>query len=781
MTQFNTIAIKNLASLNLPKINSVEKVISSEDISVFNLDIATLGYTLSSDVCEALHYVSYAEFNALTKSTYNVLCELTGANKVHVPLFKKYPYHVEDPKKYFNLRVEEFFKQGKKSLRVPHELLSCGHAINKSKFNLDNFGGCPICQRAVPELRTPSKDYPPLEELTELKILSLSQDKDIFNLFKKIVNSKTSISPNQADVIKTVIMEKGSDIKGLLPREIFIKEIAALVSACLIKYASNVNKYLDSYNKTATDILRFATACSDGDISLNGEVVFKLKNKEKKAVMRLLNNIVSSPLEDLKKYRSKWLVLSQMLHINAYEDQYKQALAYIEILRFRESEIKTFESGVESMYSMMHQGGSVLKNPKPETQMADAFNALIDKSNVTFEMPKEKRINQDNIVESIVNELSSRPSMFGRRLDSLLRNSSKANQQKIVDGFKHVVGDVSTSILLSLKKHFELRNSRNKRLFFPKGSAALMKERSVPKMVIDTVLMDSLKDSINEALMARFSQKEHFKNVYIDKDISKIMVPNGMRSSVKGVKELTRGSRIKIKGDTDVIRFFAHWCDEMNGSELISTVDLDLSAVIMDENFHIVKTIYFNNHDENDSFYSGDLQSGNGSNGAFEAIDIKMDTMKNYGRYVAMCLNSYSGQAFSKFVASAGFMERTDLGKKGGAFEPSTVSNRFNLNSKGNAGIPLLVDLETREIIWIDVQKSVGLFTSVSTKSSEIIDTINSFVNFNQYKLNMFELIMLHSGRFENIDNEKKVDKKYDLVIDEDFVMDYAEIMENWM
>lgn len=749
---FNSVALAFLSSIHLSKNKSTFNEVTNFELSMLNLDLAQLGYSLDKKAMNALRSISLEQLNELKKETVNSLSESLGANKANVPLFKNFPYDIPNQEEYLIQRIEGFFTQS----NIPaknSKILECGHIINSELFDLDKFSACPICQHIDEDLQTVNEDLPKLSQVTQLKILSVVSDADVYNLFKNLVNSKTNISDDMKSVISSIFEEKGAAIKGLLPRTIEIKENAAFVSSLMVNLKGS-KEYISSYTKTATDVLRFAVACSEGDVSLASQTKFKLKNKEKKMVMSLLNDI-KKPLEDLKRYRSEWLILSKLLHVGAYKAQFPKAFEAIQVLRENEKSIKTFESGVEDL---------------------------------AFKITEEKKVRtKDGLCFELSSMLTDRSGVFARRLDFILRNASPVTQKMIAVQFIETMDASSNNVLLGLKKMLENRNDLSYRVFMPKGSALRMKRGLAPEGTIEPSVIKMICDAITEKVSLRFLEKGKFENVFIDPAISKIIVPFAMRSNASGAPAMTRGSRIQLEDATDIVRFFIQWHDVKESDEYEGyrkTVDLDLSAVIYDDAFGYVDSVYYGGYrnDSNDAYYSGDITSAPGKNGAFEAIDINIPNMRKRGRYVVMCLNSYTHQPFSAFDASAGVMERTEVGG-GQAFEPKTVKNRFSLNGENKNGIPLIIDLETREMIWVDIQNNVldHRVNNVVNNNFTISESAKVFSEFEKFKMTMLELVELHKARFENVHYKKDPEVKYDLELDMDFARNLPEVVANWL
>ena len=122
----------------------------------------------------------------------------------------------------------------------------------------------------------------------------------------------------------------------------------------------------------------------------------------------------------------------------------------------------------------------------------------------------------------------------------------------------------------------------------------------------------------DNALMKRFKELPSLGNVYIDKKLKTYNVPFSMRSSNKSIRTISRGSKIDT-GKKDTIRFFIWWKD-ITKDEYINTVDIDLSAILYNENFKYINHVSYTNLRAGNAYHSGDITSA--PDGAAEFVDI---------------------------------------------------------------------------------------------------------------------------------------------------------------
>ncbi|MBR0404657.1 MAG: hypothetical protein IJI68_05590 [Eggerthellaceae bacterium] len=196
--------------------------------------------------------------------------------------------------------------------------------------------------------------------------------------------------------------------------------------------------------------------------------------------------------------------------------------------------------------------------------------------------------------------------------------------------------------------------------------------------------------------------------VYVDESMRNIALPLQESASMGGFGTLPRGTRIPIP-EGKVIRAFTYW-------EKVD--DIDLSCLALSDDYNIPMELSwrtaFGNQDEAFAF-SGDETSG--YEGGSEYVDINIpDFLKKYGtewHYVVFCDNIYSdvtfdsngdpvSSSFDKCVCRAGYMLRDAL-DSGEVFEPATVQTSFVVNCASRAAYLFAIDLHDPALIWLNL------------------------------------------------------------------------------
>ncbi|MGG2026225.1 TerD family protein [Gottfriedia sp. S16(2024)] len=662
--------------------------------------LEAFGYTFSLELIEILQTWNDQEFIAWFIDFKETISNELGYNVDHIPFYKNFPNDV--------MKIDEA------------ELY-----MNSLLYYI--FGVQPL---------TLIKKRPPLRNKKNLKIINLAKQDDLIQIIKRLIDSTGSFKSQDIEDIQYVLLTQNKPL-NLLPELFLSKEKMAIVLKLLYQSKKISENEIANYLKTATDILRFCAALSEGDPSLSMNTKFiSFSRKERKLILSLLNEIPHA-IEDMVKRRNVWIRIGEKLHPGEYSKRFPHTENLFNILR-NEKKVSTYQSKITEYLS---------------------------KKNLT----------------KLTSELIKRPGEFARKLDFVLRSFTEENdQQYIVSQFSIVCKDVSTPVLLSLWNHFNKRNDERRiRTFFPKGNIAKLYaiENKITKL--SEVIIDDVLNVVKKTLYARFSVKESLGKVWIDESYHNFTLPNGLRSASKSLRTIPRGSTIPI-GEGDIIRFFLYWKEgDVNGVHT-GTVDIDLSAVFYDDNFNYISDIsyYELKNKQLKCYHSGDFTSA--PKGASEFIDCHIPTLKNNGiRYVVLSVNSYSDHSFCNLPSCfAGWMLRDDF-KSGKVFEPNTVMDRFDLANDQKISIPLIFDTFEQKVIWCDLglQDNIDYYNNAKSNSNSLAILTEAMSEKNS--ISLYELLELHAvARGELVTNKDEADTvfsfneevtpyRYDLIISE--------------
>jgi hypothetical protein len=513
--------------------------------------------------------------------------------------------------------------------------------------------------------------------------------------------------------------ELGLDFIGT---EFCNKEIKANVYAMYMDYHK---KFVSLEGFTATDILRvivathgYSTYDSDfvGDVSLKEPCVFKgISRKFRRYYLEELNNInYVNLLEDMIRYKERWIRLGEVLHPSEYSKKYSNVYKAFSTLRNDSLKLITFNS---------------------------KFNFYIENG----------KLNE------LLEIVCKRPGEFARRLDYILRTFSKDDElNKILISFAGVAEDVSSTVLLQVSEHFANRLKSDIRTFLPKGKVGKLYAVENKVKPIKEDICKVVQGICFKSLVSKMCEKPSLGKCYVSESLKDYKVPFALRSSNKSKKTYVRGSRIKFNSDKNTIRLFIYW-ENKNGE----TIDVDLSAVGYNEKWENVLNVGFYNLRGDCCIHSGDIVDA--PKGASEFIDVDIDRMlkETDVRYLTMNIHSYTHNTFDDFVCKAGWMYREEP-NSGEIYEPKTVEHAVDLVSRSDNCVPVIFDIVKREFIWTDLE--MGEFKLNTAFNSDNKVALIGYAMDNLVKPNLYDLFKINAvARGEMVDNKGEADIVFDI------------------
>ena len=588
----------------------------------------------------------------------------------------------------------------------------------------------------LPEDKNDPRNPVALED-EKYEVVNLATYKDYCRIMQNLMAARTVLSDTDKKDVHDFFMNE-SDAYKYIPDEIPMKEnLITVAKACID--CSMPMKYVSKMFKTSTDVLRFAVSLCNGDISLSSNTRFRnIPRKERRFILALLEGMSKNKSfeEDMVAYKGVWIRLGEVLH---------------------PGEFKQF-AGVNAVFSKLRN------NEKIDTYAGKLESALL--------------VGND---EESIKLLSSRPGVFARRLDQLLRNAK--NPMDVVNAFRKVASKVPSTTLLQLREHFSYRaqGETTSRVFFPKGNVAKAYTEETTVVDIPKKYADMVVAICENALVAEYATREGMGAVYVDPSMRNYNVPFSMRTASKALKTVARGSSFPLPENCKVVRPFIYW---QNGHD---RTDIDLSAVVFNDKFEVVGEVayYAIRNTEFGIYHSGDIT--NAPHGASEFIDIDIDKTAKKGRYVAVTINSFTNQAYCDLpICFGGWMVRSNP-MDGEVFEPTTVRNRFDVSGNQTTCMVVVIDVVERRVIWSDVSfagaysgRHVGA-NNARTHIVGIAAMVKSVVEM--HKPNLYDLFTLNGkARGMLVDTPDEADI---IISDDDSAnirpTDVDEIMANYL
>ena len=544
--------------------------------------------------------------------------------------------------------------------------------------------------------------------------VGLGSEEELFSLFSRLMGAKTSLSPQDAADL-TVFFATVPHPERCVPADIPLSETAALVGSLLIRHAPGAAEhFLSAYMRTATDILRLIIALSGGDPSLRENCRFVSFSRRLRVLLLGLLERCPELEEDMQRHKKRWLRVGERLHPGEYA-RFPKALQAFSRLRAGCS-IPTFAARVDAALAARNES-------------------------------------------AVLELLAARPGELARRLDYLLRIMTAPSE--VIKAFAGVAPRVSTRVLLQVREHFAHRflPSNEERVFMPAGSVPhiYITSNTLPPLAVS--MCAEVTSICTRALLDAYKQRKPLGKVYVNEEFGRFLVPYSQRSASKALRTISRGSTLRVLSGKSTIRAFLWW---KNGVE---RTDLDLSAIIFDENWRYLEHISFTNlrSDILRAAHSGDIVDAPG--GACEYIDIDIPSLARLrGRYVAFCVFSYTRQPFCDLPECfTGWMGRDDP-KAGEIFEPSTVEQKIDLASNSRISLPMILDAKTMRMTWADIalRSNPEYFNCVEGNYGGVATVCKAVTALRRTTL--LELVQLHiTARGRAVHSPEEADVVFDL------------------
>lgn len=559
-------------------------------------------------------------------------------------------------------------------------------------------------------------------EHSKYTYLDVGNENSIQDIFTSLVSINQSLTPQDLADISWI----AKNYAVCLPKVIPFKENLCTLAAL----------GLDVPIKSVTDVLRIAVHMSGGDISLPAvppakiklnawsgvkydnpnRTAFKFKKftrSERRKILGLFERTDCNAEEAVLKSQ-RFIKLGEILHPGEYKDKFPKT--YDMFNKLRNTKVKSWYGKVDEQF-----------------QLSDNYG---------------------------LNILSQRPGEFMRRLDYLVRT---IDEDTVLSAFTNVAIKVSNKVLLEAYMHFLRRDGPvTDRKVMIKGSRKPTKLPDLIKLNSSTV--ENIKDTINSALIKKFLLLPELNNVWIDERLKNLSMPANMRSTALSLRPIVRGQRMPIGNqNAAVIRSYVHWFDTY-GNE-----DLDLTATFVGGSN--TQRIGWNGIKNSPlGCYSGDVRRKKGP--CAEYIDVNIDeALRNGFQYVIFDVRNYQGKSLKTIKdCVTGCMER-EHAVANEIFLPKTITNAFLLQSDSATTLTSMIDLKTREFIFLDIDQS-GIPVA-SANANAILDAVNTYCK--PPKFSIYDLLMLHvkaRGKLTTYD-EANIHFKF-----EDFAESYTETLK---
>ncbi len=564
------------------------------------------------------------------------------------------------------------------------------------------------------------EERPELDRLNKLEVLDITDFDELIDLFYNIVTSKVTMSPTDYTDIENIAKFLGNR-EEFLNR--FHKQKFEIPNKANLVYATSAMKdivdfkELSQFYKTVTDVLRFAY---NDDPTLKSNVKLHISRSKSRLIIKLLSHIHNdNTLEDMYRYRERWLRVAERLHLN--------------------------EKFVTKKYPEICTTFNRLRNNKRKTDV----NIYCYAYQINEMCKRYKIMPTSQFIRDLVNIAKERPGEFARNLDRFLTMTynSEVDSRIIISGFKKVSNKVATNILIQIYQHFTNRvEEANKkfRTFIPNCNTAKVKIVDNKKPALSKKVCSYVCLICVRALRTILVEKPKLGKVYIDSDFRNFIVPFSLKNASKSTKSIIRGSHISIPKEVNYIRSFIWWTNNLN-----DRVDIDLSLSLYNENFEFVRRVSFTSLKDSFGCHSGDITNGGdiSGSGVSEFIDLNIDKVLEVGaRYAAFTIHSYTGQKFSELKnCRFGWMNRKGC-NDGEIFEPSTVEMLFDIDTNTTQCIPVMFDCKEKQFIWTDMTYNSSLaYSTVEGGVNKISEVMKAITSMNTNRPSLYDLVFFNT------------------------------------
>ena len=285
----------------------------------------------------------------------------------------------------------------------------------------------------------------------------------------------------------------------------------------------------------------------------------------------------------------------------------------------------------------------------------------------------------------------------GRNLNYLLSRCRDAQEMEAVVSHLDSLNLILLIQLLLQYRHYQVYDRtfkfvRHHKLTIHKETREEVKAR---RSVVSEDIRAALEAHLSSLLKKELADRAIGK-VYIEEGMEKYALPLQEATGASGLGVLPRGSRLSIP-EGNKLRCFTYW-EKVN--------DIDLACFgLQEEGTEQIEFSWRSMAQRQNSCltFSGDQTSGyHGGSEYFDVIIPKFRRKYPDTRYLVFTDNVYSYDVFDNVRCTAGYMIREEE-DSGEVFEPKTVQSSFRVTGNTAFAILFALDLEEREIIWLNL------------------------------------------------------------------------------
>lgn len=337
------------------------------------------------------------------------------------------------------------------------------------------------------------------------------------------------------------------------------------------------------------------------------------------------------------------------------------------------------------------------------------------------------------------------PGLLGRGLRRLAATATGPEERAaLVGALSGAAERIPLRVLLAAGAQLADNGATYPRVVFAKDGSSMPIVRRPGHLAIPADFRAELLGALDAAVDARIAAMGDWsgETVHVEPGLDRLLLPDQLRATAQGLVQVERGSRLPV-GDAKAVRLFIHWREDDERS------DLDLSCIALDGSFDIVDQVSWTNLGNGVMTHSGDLTSA--PEGAEEFLDIDLAKAAEAGRergwrYLVPVVFRYAGPTFAALPeAYIGWMLRDDASAGDRVFDPATVANAFALTGHQRHAVPMLLDLDTHEILYVDVYLSGQPAARVEQDGHDIATLVSAVAARRDTKVSVAALARRHA------------------------------------
>ena len=510
----------------------------------------------------------------------------------------------------------------------------------------------------------------------EKKFYVLTQEdavKKLEDTVEALLKSTRPLSNSAYKVVLTFIQEYGYEVKACPCKD----------TAMQLLLDTKEEKYADFFS--FSDIIRLAEYVNYTKYESTNLKKLNWKNQDRKQIAKVLDRKLANGECNLRECFEKQALWCGLLHHIHYEPKCPLGEQFVHAMR---------EEKNSSVYS--------------------AFEAAILQADVKQAL-------------NILREGKGAGAVI-RHLNYLL---SRCESQADVDYVLENMGCKNPVLLIQLYIQYANSREEDARIFkFTKyNMLKLHKETSEEISRRKSGLPADIRDKVAKKVVQNLQELYQGKLgcVYIDEAMKKIALPIQETAGMGGFGILPKGSRLFLQ-QGNILRGFTYW-------EKVNDIDLSVMGLSQDGRMYEFSWRTMVRDTSPAIVYSGDQTSGYKGGSEYFDIDIeKFRSLYPDVRYLVFSNNVYSRIPFSECICKAGYMIREEM-NSGEVFEPKTVASSFAITCDSTFAYLFAIDLETEELVWLNIAKSGSTTVAGETTFDFLFDYFKLTDIINVYDL----------------------------------------------